>query len=79
MALADHAAPVMNIEDRVADFEFQGEVECLRRAEQAVIARQLHAAEAPVLHREGMAIDHDDATVIGAARMAAARGIGIIA
>ena len=72
MTLADHLAAMMNIEDGIANFKFQSEVESLAGAEQAVIAAQLHAAKTPVFNRKCMAVNNNNATISSPARMAAA-------
>jgi hypothetical protein len=78
-AFADNMAAMGDIDDFVAQFEFQRDVDVLAGTKQAFIGGQEKATEAPILDRKSLVVDDDDAAVIITAGKAALRfrGVGI--
>lgn len=79
MGFAYNPATMVNIQNGITDFEFQGEVEHLTGTKQAVISGELQSTKTPVLDRKGVTIDNNHTTITRPARMTAAGGYGIVA
>jgi hypothetical protein len=78
-AAAHDRALYIHVDDGAAQTEFHGDGEVLALPEQALVAVQLHAAQAPILNGEGLTADYGDAAIHVPARMAAASGFTIVA
>lgn len=77
--LANDFSLMRNCHDAVGEREFQRDVRLLVDAEHSVVAGEKDAADAPILHGEGFAVDDAHALIHSAARMASLIALVIIA